>query len=274
MKNSSSSQEIWNINQFSGFTGIYDKYRPKMPSVIIDILTQLGHAPRPNLVVDLACGTGLSTRVWTKRAQNIIGVEPNEDMLSKARSMSKKFKNITYEEGTATETNIKDKTADIVTICQAIGWVNPTETFKEVSRILKPNGIFAAVDYFSPATTTLEISSVEKNFQELGRMLMVKYGFDKKEKRWDKDKYMELMESSGKFSYIQELGVYNKEVATAERIIGWNLSHSTTQILLKYGLSDDEVGISTLSKEINRLLKGKSLPMYVTYRLKVGQRKA
>ena len=53
-----------NIERFTGFAGLYDDFRPKPPVVIVDILTQLAQAQRPQLMVDLGCGTGLSTRLW------------------------------------------------------------------------------------------------------------------------------------------------------------------------------------------------------------------
>src|SRR5579872_4865757 len=62
----------------------YDRARPTPPPVLLDILTQLIHTPRPALVVDLGSGTGLSTMIWGERAQRVIGIEPNADMRNEA----------------------------------------------------------------------------------------------------------------------------------------------------------------------------------------------
>ena len=48
-----------NVRRFTGFADIYDQYRPRLPSVIGDILLQLAGPQRPLRVVDIACGTGL-----------------------------------------------------------------------------------------------------------------------------------------------------------------------------------------------------------------------
>ena len=68
-----------NIDRFLGFADLYHQYRPKAPTLIADILIQyLGR--RPQCVVDVGCGTGLSTFLWENRADRVLGVEPNASM--------------------------------------------------------------------------------------------------------------------------------------------------------------------------------------------------
>ncbi|GJM69351.1 hypothetical protein HMSSN036_15670 [Paenibacillus macerans] len=44
----------------------------------------LGRAPE--YVADVGCGTGLSTMIWLKHAERVIGIEPNDDMRGVALS--------------------------------------------------------------------------------------------------------------------------------------------------------------------------------------------
>jgi predicted TPR repeat methyltransferase len=74
------------IERWSGVASHYDTYRPKTPSVLLDLLPQLAGTERPRLVVDLGCGTGLSTYVWAERAERVLGVEPNGDMRRQAEA--------------------------------------------------------------------------------------------------------------------------------------------------------------------------------------------
>jgi ubiquinone/menaquinone biosynthesis C-methylase UbiE len=67
--------------RFTGFAGAYDKYRPTPPEVLGTILTRFTQVSVPQLVIDLGCGTGLSTRFWAERATQVIGVDPSMDML-------------------------------------------------------------------------------------------------------------------------------------------------------------------------------------------------
>src|SRR5690606_7464200 len=68
-----------NIERFVGYGKLYDQNRPIPPNEIVKILTRyLTH--QPNKVVDVGCGTGLSSFIWLHEAKNIVGVEPNDDM--------------------------------------------------------------------------------------------------------------------------------------------------------------------------------------------------
>jgi SAM-dependent methyltransferase len=73
-----------------GFADVYDHYRPSPPSEVLDILTVVAGVERPGLVVDLGCGTGLATRAWAERADEVIGVEPNPRMLERARARGRR----------------------------------------------------------------------------------------------------------------------------------------------------------------------------------------
>src|ERR1035437_5729466 len=106
-----------NAARFSGFADIYDSSRPAVPKAVADILSQLAQVIRPRLVVDLGCGTGLSTRLWAGRANKAIGIEPNPDMRRQANKTTKSLKiaGVTYREGTSTHTGLPGSCADIVT---------------------------------------------------------------------------------------------------------------------------------------------------------------
>jgi ubiquinone/menaquinone biosynthesis C-methylase UbiE len=66
-----------------------------------------------------------------------------EDMASKEKSNSCKFK---FMYGLSHSLPLEDQPVDILTVSQALHWLNPEETFKEVNRVLKPGGFFASID--------------------------------------------------------------------------------------------------------------------------------
>lgn len=75
----------------------------------------------PDRVVDLGCGTGLSTLVWRNRCLEVIGIEPSDDMLAVAQK--KEMNGIAFRKGSSTSTGLPDKSADAV-ICSSrfTGW--------------------------------------------------------------------------------------------------------------------------------------------------------
>jgi len=90
-----------------GFADVYDHYRPSPPSEVLDVLTVVTGVERPGLIVDLGCGTGLATRAWAERADEVIGVEPNPRMLERARAATPQA-NVRYVEAFGAETGLPD----------------------------------------------------------------------------------------------------------------------------------------------------------------------
>ncbi len=162
------------INIWSGEAESYDAFRPQSPPIIMDVLTQLARIQRPSLVVDIGSGTGLSTLMWAERAERVIGIEPNADMRHQAEMHTSQLahvKNVTYQDGLSTQTNLPSECADIVTCSQALHWMEPEPTFVEIARILRPGGVFAAYDYDLPFTIDWEVEQSENEVMAHFRVL-------------------------------------------------------------------------------------------------------
>ncbi len=70
-----------NSDRFLGFADIYDNARPKSPEKVKEILLRYLVGKSPSVVVDLGCGTGLSTIIWSDISNKVIDVEPSNDMI-------------------------------------------------------------------------------------------------------------------------------------------------------------------------------------------------
>jgi len=57
---------IANIERFQGseYVATYNENRPTPPAIFRELVFQILNDTKPSLVVDLGCGTGLSTRFW------------------------------------------------------------------------------------------------------------------------------------------------------------------------------------------------------------------
>ncbi|HEY3341429.1 MAG TPA: class I SAM-dependent methyltransferase, partial [Anaerolineae bacterium] len=62
-----------NIERFSGFAEQYDRYRPSPPAILSEVIIHWARLGHLRLVVDLGSGTGLSSRYWADRAEQVIG---------------------------------------------------------------------------------------------------------------------------------------------------------------------------------------------------------
>src|SRR5947207_11499657 len=138
-----------------GFAGGYDRFRPRPPRALLELLCRYGRVGRPVLVVDLGCGTGLSTRAWSGTAERAVGIEPNPAMLAVAEEAP----DVEYRAAFAHETGLPAAGADIVTCSQSLHWMEPEPTFAEAARILRPGGVFAAYDYNWPPVVDPEVDA-------------------------------------------------------------------------------------------------------------------
>lgn len=264
-----------NVERFMGFADTYDAYRPTPPAAIIDILTQLAGTAKPHLVVDLGCGTGLSSRIWADRAERVVGVEPSADMRAQAEVRSAKLISDTvfeFRDGLSTETGLPDGCADIVTCSQSLHWMEPIGTFAESARILRPGGVFAAIDCDWPPTTDvaaeLAYSAASKRIGAMCR----ERGVTDSVRKWSKEEHLQRIRESGQFKYTKEILAHGIEQGNADRLVGLMLSQGSVQSLLKLGLSEDEIGITDLRKAAAEALGDEQSTWYFSYRVRVGVR--
>jgi len=260
------------VERFSGFASDYDQYRPRPPSVVMDVLTQFAQLARPVLVVDLGCGTGLSTRIWADRARKVIGVEPSDDMRRQAEQRTTAM-NVSYRRGLSHETGLPDACADIVTCSQALHWMEPDSTLAEVARILRPGGVFAACDCDWPPTTPhwqadLAFRTLLERVGKLANERRVDDGL----KRWHKEQHLGRIRACGHFRYAKEVLLHGIEMGNADRLVGLALTFGSLMNLLKSGMTESEIGLDALREVARATLGDKPLPWYFSYRVKAGIR--
>ena len=113
---------IKNADRFVGFADTYENARPAMPQYPITVIKKYLKR-EPEIVVDLGCGTGLSTVIWKDYSKKVIGVEPSEDMLSIARK--KQYNNISFIKAFSHKTGLPNEFADAVVCSQSFHWMEP-----------------------------------------------------------------------------------------------------------------------------------------------------
>lgn len=101
-------------------------------------------------VLDLCCGSGQATRFLVQYSQDVTGLDISPVSLQRAQQNVPHAK---YVEGLAEEMPFPDAQFDLVHTSVAMHEMTPTQLqhiFKEVYRVLKPEGIFALVDFHKP----------------------------------------------------------------------------------------------------------------------------
>jgi len=251
-----------------GFAASYHAFRPRPPAMLADVLRQLAQVDRPDLVVDLGCGTGLSTALWSGCARAVVGVEPLDEMRAIAEAGSHS-PNVRFQGGVAQKTGLSDASADIVTCAQSLHHMEPESLQTEVERILRPGGVFAAYDYDWPPVVHREAEEAFVAFMDRVIALRARHGIQSGWQQWRKDEHIARLERRG-FRYTRELFLHHREPCTAERWVGFALTIGVVPFVLDLGLPDDEVGLETLRRAAARVFGDGALPWHVSYRVRVA----
>lgn len=241
-----------NAARFRGSLDLYDRYRPAPPPYLRDVLHRFGRIAQPVLVVDLGCGTGLSTRFWAEHAGRVVGFDPNPEMLAIARA-SNSSSNVTFQAGFSHDTGLDAGSADLVTCCQSIHWMEPEPTLAEVARILRPGGVFAVVSYDFPPILDWELDLAVQACLRRARQKSEAMGLRKDEKRWTSG-HVALMENSGHFRRVREITLHAEDIGDAGRLLGCVRTLGDVMKPIQHGATESDLGLDDLEQTARRIL--------------------
>lgn len=248
------------------FAQSYDRFRPRPPRPLLELFCRLAGVERPELVVDLGSGTGLSTRAWVGLAERVVGVEPHDGM----RAVAEATGGAEYVSSDSSATGLPDACADIVTASQSLHWMDPAATFAEVGRILRPGGVFAAYDYDAAPAIHPEIDAAHEavldRAQELRRDTGVLAPWAPRH-HVHKDEHLANMRASGAFRYVRDLQAHSVEDGDADRLLGMIRSFGGVAMH-----EHEELGLDRLEAVARRILGDRTVPFWFGYRVRLGIR--
>jgi SAM-dependent methyltransferase len=128
--------------RFTGLADRYARHRPSYPEAALDFIqARCGLGPDARLV-DVGCGTGISSRLFALRGVRVIGIDPNDDMRARAEAAPAPAgaPSPEYRKGTAEATGLPDDCAAAVLAAQAFHWFDAPAALREFARILRPGG--------------------------------------------------------------------------------------------------------------------------------------
>lgn len=249
--------------RFLGFANLYDEGRPSMPDKTFEMLRPYIR-DNMDLIVDIGCGTGLSTKTCEKYAKQVIGIDPLEDMLNEAKK--KEIKNGTFLNAFSDNTGLEDEIADLVICSQAFHWMNPTSTLKEVSRILKENGVFAIIDASYPPIIDLRLEMLTKDLHKLTSE------FEKDDKAFinHKENHFGNLVDSGEFKFCRKIFFESETEYDKERFEKFLLSQSSMQKAIRNHYDKMKDRLEEMDKTLDEVFMGRTLKAYIPYKVLIG----
>jgi SAM-dependent methyltransferase len=145
------------IDHFSSLASQYSAYRPSYPAELFDYIVGLCVDRRQ--AWDCACGSGQATMALATRFNAVLGTDASAQQVAAATPAA----NITYRVATAQSSGLDSASTDLVTVAQALHWLDLDAFYGEVDRVLLASGVLAVWTY---GVLHVEGSEIDAHVQE------------------------------------------------------------------------------------------------------------
>lgn len=123
----------------------YARYRWDYPAEAVEAIFSTAQVTSRSIVADIGAGTGILTRHFAGRVQQVYAIEPNLEMRREAARRLPVGSGCAVLGGSAEAIPLPDHSVDLIIVAQAIHWCNPEPTRREFLRVLKPGGWLALI---------------------------------------------------------------------------------------------------------------------------------
>jgi ubiquinone/menaquinone biosynthesis C-methylase UbiE len=128
-------------DHFSGHAACYQQFRPHYPDALFTYLASL--CPAFDIAWDCATGNGQAAVALAPYFESIIATDASAQQIDQAQLDPK----VRYLVAPAETAPIEDGTVDLVTVAQALHWLDVSSFYREVCRVAKPGGLLAVWCY-------------------------------------------------------------------------------------------------------------------------------
>lgn len=130
-------------DHFSSQAAIYRRYRPTYPQELFDFLASL--TPSRKRAWDCATGNGQAAVALADYFDKVTATDASEEQIKEAIEHPK----VIYDVATAENSELDDRSQDLITVANALHWFDIESFFSEARRVSKKKGIVAAWCYES-----------------------------------------------------------------------------------------------------------------------------
>jgi len=147
-------------DHFSSRAARYAQYRPSYPAALFDHLASL--APSRRLAWDCACGSGQATIDLAQCFERVIATDASAAQIAGA----KRATNVEYRIAHAEDCGLDESSVDLITVAQALHWLNIDAFYAEARRVLRPGGILAVWTYAMSHLEGEEVDVIAQDFYQ------------------------------------------------------------------------------------------------------------
>jgi SAM-dependent methyltransferase len=126
---------------FGARAGAYASFRPQYPAALFDWLA--GQCAERQRALDIACGNGQASAPLRQHFAQVLACDASIEQLRAAESPA----GISLFAANAEAQPLSSASLDLIVVAQALHWFATPAFFAEVTRLLKPGGLFGAWCY-------------------------------------------------------------------------------------------------------------------------------
>jgi SAM-dependent methyltransferase len=129
------------LDHFTPVAADYAGFRPRYPETLLRWLAD--RAPARHRAWDCATGSGQAAVELARHFEQVIATDISAAQLAAAMQHPR----ILYRRAPAEACGLADDSVDLVTVAQALHWLDIERFYAEVRRVLRPDGLLAAWSY-------------------------------------------------------------------------------------------------------------------------------
>jgi SAM-dependent methyltransferase len=128
-------------DHFSAIAPGYAAHRPHYPAALFDFLA--GRAPARTLAWDCGCGSGQATIDLAERFDRVIGSDASAAQIAEAPPHPR----VDWVVGSGERSAIANASCDLITVAQALHWLDVDAFFREAARVARAAAVVAVWSY-------------------------------------------------------------------------------------------------------------------------------
>ena len=145
-------------DHFSRLSGRYAAYRPHYPEGLFDAIAD--SSTWRERVWDCATGTGQAAVPLADRFEVVVASDASRQQVRSARPHGR----VRYVVSAAEAAPLRDRSVSVVTVAQALHWLDLPSFYAEVRRVLRPGGLVVAWTYGSQRVDGAAIDAAIEEF--------------------------------------------------------------------------------------------------------------
>jgi trans-aconitate methyltransferase len=234
--------------QFGGWADLYQRFRPRYPSAVFDMLAAIA-GRRRGLCIELGAGSGQATHDLLDRFDRVIAVEPDQDMAARIPADPR----LTVDIYNAESVIFASGSADAVVAATALHWMDQDRVADRAGAWLGAGGVYFAFAY--GAAQYPEAPSALLNVL-LRHSKAARAHMHDRLTSWRP--YANAMRAAGKFVNVEEFELYAEHRWTPEECAGFLMSTSYGQAHARAS-GDATTHFAAFAEQISKACGGRSI---------------